>query len=850
MIPLRLELKNFLPYRSPDPIYFEGIHLACLTGSNGAGKSSLLDAITWALWGKARARRDDDLVHLGQQEMYVQLDFEQEDISYRVLRRRKAGKRGQGQLDLLVIQEDGSLRTINEPSMRQTQIRIDEILRLDYETFVNSAFLQQGKADTFTMKTPAERKRILSDILGLEQWTIYEERVKEKLKELERAVASIDGILQSIEEELAKEPQYQRDLESAEKAHEIAQEALVEAEARLEEVKDAPADLRNAQENQAGINRRITGLNGDIASVQAEIKQRQKTIQAYEKIIAKAENIEAGYQTLREARDADSELGAKLRDMRGLDERYNELKNQLMEAQNQLAQEKRGYETIIQEIERLLASDESEALTSVQAEIASLGQIEAERENRHEQLGTLKEERSGLLAQKKALTAEGKDRNERITTLEGVEGALCPLCGQLLDEAHREQILAELIEEREAHREDYRLATGRIQEITDETAEIQQQIEDMSKELAQFPALRSREGALQKQAEDIAAAQIRYDETLANLQVVIEILENEDYAHEIRQQISELDAEREAIGYDSEAHDEAQEALQAYTQYEVQYRDLEFARKTLPTEQAARAGAEERQHRIAEAIAEEEETLNKLKEEIEHLTLMTAEYRKRSQEVATQRTAASQARERVVVAEQQLRSLEQQRQRKEQQEIRREEMREQQAVYKELQYAFGKNGIPAMIIESVIPELESSANELLARMTDGKMHMRFNTQRAKASGSGMIETLDIDIADELGTRPYEMYSGGEAFRVNFALRIALSKMLARRAGAHLRTLFIDEGFGTQDDDGRNKLVEAITAIQSDFDLILVITHIDELRDAFPVHIVVEKISNGSMVTLR
>ena len=75
-------------------------------------------------------------------------------------------------------------------------------------------------------------------------------------------------------------------------------------------------------------------------------------------------------------------------------------------------------------------------------------------------------------------------------------------------------------------------------------------------------------------------------------------------------------------------------------------------------------------------------------------------------------------------------------------------------------------------------------------------------------------------------------------------------MLARRAGAHLRTLFIDEGFGTQDESGRAKLVEAINAIQSEFDLVLVITHIDELRDSFPVHIIVDKTPNGSRVTVR
>ena len=110
MIPVRLELKNFLAYRSPDPVRFEGIQLACLTGPNGAGKSSLLDAITWALWGRARAKRDDDMIYLNQNDMHVQLDFEQEGTIYRVIRKRSRRQRGVGSLDLFAqVDDDGRL---------------------------------------------------------------------------------------------------------------------------------------------------------------------------------------------------------------------------------------------------------------------------------------------------------------------------------------------------------------------------------------------------------------------------------------------------------------------------------------------------------------------------------------------------------------------------------------------------------------------------------------------------------------------------------------------------------------------------------------------------------------------
>ncbi|MDD5038949.1 MAG: SbcC/MukB-like Walker B domain-containing protein, partial [Dehalococcoidales bacterium] len=173
----------------------------------------------------------------------------------------------------------------------------------------------------------------------------------------------------------------------------------------------------------------------------------------------------------------------------------------------------------------------------------------------------------------------------------------------------------------------------------------------------------------------------------------------------------------------------------------------------------------------------------------------------------------------------------------------------EEKIYQDLSQAFGKKGIQALLIEMALPEIEIEANKLLGRMTDNRMHVKIEPQRETKKGD-VVETLDINTSDELGTRNYEMFSGGETFRINFAIRIALSKLLAKRAGAPLPTLIIDEGFGTQDSVGIEKLKEAIKSIQDDFEKIIVITHIEELKDAFPTRIDVIKTAEGSTIEVN
>jgi exonuclease SbcC len=182
----------------------------------------------------------------------------------------------------------------------------------------------------------------------------------------------------------------------------------------------------------------------------------------------------------------------------------------------------------------------------------------------------------------------------------------------------------------------------------------------------------------------------------------------------------------------------------------------------------------------------------------------------------------------------------------------REEFQRQITHHKTLERAFGKDGVPALLIEQSLPQIESKANDLLDRLSNGQMSVRFVTQAEykDKKRDDLKETLDIQISDAAGVRDYEMYSGGEAFRVNFAIRLALSEVLAQRKGARLQTLVIDEGFGSQDVQGRQRLIEAINLVKKDFAKILVITHLDELKDAFPTRIEVEKTEHGSTVSVK
>ena len=330
---------------------------------------------------------------------------------------------------------------------------------------------------------------------------------------------------------------------------------------------------------------------------------------------------------------------------------------------------------------------------------------------------------------------------------------------------------------------------------------------------------------------------------------IIEIIKNNNFSIHERELLAEIEAHLMSLGYDAAAHDSVRRAEQSGRSSENDLREVESARAALIPLERELADI---QKQISERQIEQEQLGTRCLSEQKNLD----DLRRSTPDLRTAERALLDAQERenilmreVGAAQQKVSVLSDLRLRKTNLEAQREDQALMVKNHKTLERAFGKDGVPALLIEQALPMIEEKANELLDRLSDGTMNVRFVTQAGykDKKRDDMKETLDILISDGAGTRDYEMFSGGEAFRVNFAIRLALSEILARRTGARLQTLVIDEGFGSQDTQGRQRLVEAINLVKADFAKILIITHLEELKEAFPNRIEVEKTARGSSV---
>ncbi|NPV84462.1 MAG: SMC family ATPase [Anaerolineae bacterium] len=851
MIPIRLQIAGFLSYQDLVELDFTSFDLACISGANGAGKSSILDSMTWVLFGQAR-RRDDSVINSHANTAEVIFDFEYEGNVYRVQRAKTRNK--PMLVELFIYDNTRGWRPLSERAVRSTDERIQSTLRLDYETFTNASFFLQGKADQFAQQRPGDRKRILSNILGLDIWETYRERAAARRKTQEAELYILSSNIQEINSELAEESQRRERLAVLEKELEQITALREEKEKSFQAQRALAAALAEKRRLVDMLAAQLETMRQRQQQRQEDLQNRMSEHQTFQQRIEAANEIEAAYQRWQQLREELQHWQALAADFHQFEMQRSAVVLKIETERTRLEQEQRFLQEEQAAIEQnsLLLSQLNQNLQQTQTEIAQL-QTQVEKKNELEnQLRQAQETQSNCQAENKRLKDLMNELKERIERLNVTSGAQCPLCGQPLTPEDRQKLIDDLTAQGKAQGDAYRTNIEAIQQASAQCKEIEaalQQISTLEEKLRQQQRLLDQLTDRKMQIETLIAKW--QTENQPKLIEINRVLEEGDYAHKARTELAQIDASMKEMGYDPAAHEAVRIAEQEHRSSEEQYRLLENARSALaPLEreiaalqQQIRSGDEEilaqqRAYEEAEAgyaceaaslpdLNQAEAELLAVKERENHLHLEVG--------------AARQSVEVLKNLHKRLKTLTAQ----------KEEKNRLIGQLKSLERAFSKDGIPALLIEQALPEIEAHANAILDRLSPQGMSVSFSTQREfkDKNRDDKKETLDIIIHDPAGAREYEMYSGGEAFRINFAIRLALSRVLAQRAGARLQTLVIDEGFGSQDAEGRQRLVEAINLVQQDFAKILVITHLEELKDHFPARIEVEKGIRGSTARL-
>jgi exonuclease SbcC len=633
-----------------------------------------------------------------------------------------------------------------------------------------------------------------------------------------------------------------------------AHKARILCEKQLEEMQSIHSSLEEQQRLLDTLTQHGNKIAEKMSLTQEKLKSREGERKSYQEMISQSKLINKEFQDLKEAQKALSAWENTAEKFREQENKRQEPLLQITAEKARLLQEITSLETQYQELKS--AVDNLPALTTeLEEQKEYIKQDEAELENRDQKkkvLDQARQQQAGAKAENPRLFQEMKDLEKRILELEETEGALCPLCGQELSQKDRESLIQSLKTEGKDLGDRFRENKSTLEQADQVVKDLQLQITAFSLVETRLRNIMQEMGKTENRITQLKGQEQSWkSQQKIKLEQIQDALDSDSYAEEPRKLLSVINADLKLIGYDAAEHDRVREIV-------IQGSVIQERKGALDSALSALKPLEREIKDLTEVLAFDQKDLENHTAEINRSRRALNTAKEKAPDIQNVKKTLLQLKEKENIlqreagaAQQKVAVLEIQKSRKIELEEQRQVISSRVKHYKQLEAAFGKDGVPALLIEQALPNIETKANQILERLSGGAMSIRFLTQRSyKASNrEDLKETLDIQIRDQSGYRDYEMYSGGEAFRINFAIRLALSHVLAQRAGARLQTLVVDEGFGSQDSVGRQRLIEAINLIRDDFEKILVITHVEQIKEAFSTQLIVEKTPLGSQVTL-
>jgi len=777
-----LTLRNYRKYKDASVEFPDGV--IGIIGLNGVGKTTLVEAIGWALFGHHAARTTKELIKRNgaspNEPCSVNLEFELEGDQYNVVR-EMTGKNLVPKASLVL---NGKLVTNNADDVTTV---LKEKIGMDYQAFFTSVFARQKELNALSIMKAAERKKLVLRMLGIERIEKSIQAIREDKRGKEKRIGGIKAA--TVDKEGRKKIDV---LTEKQKELEQAQEALVPIINEIESATSMKEQNVTAAKEELDLATRTyeqyvtlsTTLSEQRRDLENTKKRREEKEQELADLRVKSKRLdeiadnETRYFQFREQKE-------KLEDLREKHQR----KLELLKREKRTSQELQKRTEHISELKqkRVEFRGIEEQLESARQRIETL---KIEKERIHASLGALK---SQVLHAKKD-REEHTRKKQRIADL-GPEGE-CPLCERELG-SHYESLLTKLQDELRTKKEELQSVFTEYKQKKEELASAEHEEELLTQ--------KSRE--LDNRVTDLRALDTRIaheDRELAHWQTELE---------QIRADLTPL----RDVTFDAAAY---KDVIATLEKLEALYREILGLRAEIRRIEDVKNNV----HTLGELERATSDNIAALQRQIADLAFNKQDYEAKK---------ARYDRTKEELTESKLQLLEQ---RNEFENVRRdkkhvvEEIKEQERLQKEQEQEETEilylnvleklmDDFKVYMVGRIRPMLSDYASDMLRRLTDGK----YNTME-------LDENYDVFIYDD--GAPYELnrFSGGEEDLANLCLRLAISAVVTERSAIQTNFIILDEVFGSQDAYRKRNIIQALNALSKKFRQIFLITHIEDVRD--------------------
>ncbi|HLZ44200.1 MAG TPA: SMC family ATPase [Gemmatimonadales bacterium] len=770
----RLRLVNFRQHADTEIAFGDGI--TGIIGPNGSGKTSLLEAIAWAIYGNPAARGDKDSIRnlraKARAPVRVELEFALGNHAFRV-------ERGLNNAELY---QDGA---VVANSLKEVTSRLQRVLGMTHDEFFNTYFTGQKELAVLADATRPERAAFLSRVLRHEQLTLAQERIRERRNALGHEV---DG----LETGLPPQSEIEKEKKSAEGRLTEARKAATQSTNERAKAQQALAEEEPRWQQWVERRDRTLSLHGDLRVAEQGVVVARQEFQRLDKELA------AALAAREELRSLDAEVApiSKLKaELAELDRLHREDAAR-REEQAKLTELTRNLNVLDRRIAELAEVDAD--LARVSKEAGGLAaRLDAAEQAAEEQQSIWVREKESAGTRRAALLKqheEVKTHRDEIARL-GPEGQ-CPTCRRPLGSEYP-AVLAELDEQLELIVVDGKWLKQRIEQLANPPAAVTQAEAARDALREEVRQVTERETTLREQARECA----RLKKERAGLAKRMQ---------EIEKHVAARDA-----GYNVERHNEVRAELARLEPVALQAATL--------AARADRAEALVGEAEIAEkALSAREESARQLADAVKAQGFSEPKFqaaRERHDRAAHALRAAelavAETRGELVAAETAVREGERRATERAARERTIGERKVELRLHNELDRAF--SDLRAELNAAMRPEIGALASGFLSDLTD-----------ARYDEVDLDEDYRVVVLDEGVPKP--VISGGEEDIANLVLRLAISQMIAERAGQPLSLLVLDEIFGSLDEARRQHVLALLRRLGDRFPQVILITHIEQVRD--------------------